>query len=62
MNKQDFEMPSALLAWNGASPHLEHFVSGFLALGDSSSWTMEDVEPLIAYLDTLSAPKYLYRS
>ena len=57
--QEDFEMPSALLAWNGASPHLEHFVSGFLALGDSSSWTMEDIEPLIAYLDTLSAPKHL---
>ena len=57
--QSEFDMPSAMLAWNGASPHLEHFVSGFLALGDSSTWTLEDVEPLIAYVESLSAPKHL---
>ena len=57
--QEQFDMPDAMLAWNGGSPHLEHFLSGFLALGDSDSWTLEDVEPLIAYLNTLEAPKHL---
>ena len=58
-DQAEFNMPSAMLAWNGASPHLEHFVSGFLALGDSATWTIEDVEPLVAYVESLSAPKHL---
>ncbi len=55
----DFDMPDALLSWSGGSPSLEHFVDGFLALGDSSEWTIEDVEPLLAYLDSLKAPENL---
>lgn len=55
----EYEMDSAILAWNGTSDSLEHFVSGFIALSGSDSWDIEDVEPLLAYLETLQAPKTL---
>ena len=57
--QQEFDMDSAMLSWNGGSPSLDHFVGGFLALGDSESWSIEDVEPLLAYLETLKAPSTL---
>jgi len=57
--QHEFEMESAMLSWSGGSPSLDHFVNGFLALGDSESWTIEDVEPLLAYLETLKAPSTL---
>jgi len=55
--QEEYEMDGAVLAWNGTSNSLEHFVSGFIALSGSDSWDIEDVEPLIAYLETLQAPK-----
>ena len=59
VEQETYDMPDAMLSWTGGSPNLNHFVSGFLALGDSSDWTLEDVQPLVAYLETLKAPESL---
>ena len=56
--QERFSMQNAQLSWIGTSPSVEHFLRGFLALGDSG-WTIEDVRPLIRYLETLQAPKTL---
>ena len=55
--QEAFGMDDAMLSWIGTSGSLEHFVGGFLALSASEDWTVEDVEPLIAYVESLQAPK-----
>ena len=56
--QEEYEMNNgAMLSWNGASPTIDHFVSGFIALSGSDTWDIADVEPLLAYLETLQAPK-----
>ncbi|MBM4345565.1 MAG: hypothetical protein FJ100_19510 [Deltaproteobacteria bacterium] len=49
----------ARLGWTGVSASIDNFLKGFVALGvgKQSDWTPEKLEPLRAYLESLSAPK-----
>lgn len=55
----EFDMDSAMLSWNGGSPSLQHFLKGYISLSGTTEWTTEELEPLIAYLETLEAPDTL---
>ena len=54
---EQFDMDSAMLSWNGGSPSLEHFLKGYISLSGTTEWSTEDLEPLVAYLETLEAPE-----
>ena len=56
---EEYEMDSAMLSWNGGSPSLEHFLQGYISLSGTTEWSTEELEPLIAYLETLEAPDTL---
>ena len=55
----EYDMDSAMLSWNGGSPSLEHFLKGYISLSGTTEWSTEQLEPLIAYLQTLEAPETL---
>ncbi len=53
---QAAKMKHALLGWTGVSASLPNFLRGFAALGaGDAGWPPEKLEPLQAYLQTLSA-------
>lgn len=53
-------MKHAMLGWTGVSASLPNFLRGFAALGaGDAAWPTEKLEPLQAYLQTLTAPPNL---
>jgi len=54
------DMDHALLGWTGVSGSLVNFLHGFAALGaGEAGWPVEKLEPLKAYLESLTAPANL---
>jgi len=51
-------MPSAFLGWTGGTYSLINFVRSFVKLGggEQSEWPVEDMAPLVEYIQSLRAP------
>ena len=55
----DAGMPHALLGWTGNTRSLNNFARQFASLGggDAAAWGPAEVEPLVAYIESLRAPE-----